>query len=307
MPSFNVRKSVLIQAPIEEIYANVRDFKRWRPWSPWLLAEPDCKVTYADDGRSYSWDGKIIGAGEIGVVSEAVPHKLSLKLVFLRPWKSVASVWFDLQPRGDAVEVVWSMESSLPIFLFWMRSMMAAFIGMDYARGLAMLKDQLETGSVPSRLDFLGPQESPAIHYVGIRQSCPMEAIGERMGVCFERLHQWFKETGLEPAGNGLSVYHDFKVTKGIMDFTAALPVARPVGSLPPDFVSGDLPATKAYCVRHTGAYRHLGNAWAAGQSHQQAKVFRAKRKLPSFEVYENDCAQTEEAALVTTVKFPMR
>ena len=39
--------------------------------------------------------------------------------------------------------VVCPMRGALPWFLFWMRPAMETFIGMDYERGLKMLKDWL--------------------------------------------------------------------------------------------------------------------------------------------------------------------
>ena len=55
MPKISVVKSIVIGAPVERVYAVVRDFKQWQAWSPWLIAEPDAKVTCGDDGKSYAW------------------------------------------------------------------------------------------------------------------------------------------------------------------------------------------------------------------------------------------------------------
>ena len=60
MPAFSVSESILIDSPIDEVHRLVFDFKEWVPWSPWLSAEPDCKLDYSEDGKSYSWDGKVI-------------------------------------------------------------------------------------------------------------------------------------------------------------------------------------------------------------------------------------------------------
>jgi len=50
--------------------------------------------------------------------------------------------------------VTWSMQSSLPFFLFFMRKSFENFVGMDYDRGLRMLKEQLESGKISSRIDL---------------------------------------------------------------------------------------------------------------------------------------------------------
>lgn len=45
------------------------------------------------------------------------------------------------------------MDGKLPYFMFFMVKMMKNWIGMDYERGLAMLKEFIETGEVISRVE----------------------------------------------------------------------------------------------------------------------------------------------------------
>jgi hypothetical protein len=307
MATFNVRKSLVVAAPVERVYETVRDFSKWTPWSPWLLAEPECQPKLSADGRGYSWSGEVVGAGENLIIAEDPPEVIRYRLIFLKPWKSVADVSFNFKRRGGNTEVTWSMQSSLPFFLFWMRSMMAAFIGMDYERGLLMLKDYLETGTVPSRLDFLGPTTSPPRHYLGLRNAGSIAGIGERLRHDFTRLRGWMQANGCEPAGKRFSLYHRFNCVKGTTACTAACPITRPVPRVPSGFIVGEIPEMKVYTIRHTGAYRHLGNVWAAGSMHERAKRFHQIKKLPPFEIYENEPELTDEADLETIVCFPMR
>ena len=61
MPKVSVRKSIVIDAPLEKVYEFVRNFKEWPAWSPWLITDPECKVSYADDGGQYTWEGDVVG------------------------------------------------------------------------------------------------------------------------------------------------------------------------------------------------------------------------------------------------------
>ena len=91
---------------------------------------------------------------------------------------------------------------------------------------------------------------------------------------------------------------------KGIADCTVAVPTdAAATG----EFTAGEIPACTAYVVKHTGAYRHLGNAWAAGMMHGRAKLFAADKKVPMFEIYDNDPTVTPEGELVTRVHLPAK
>lgn len=307
MPKFNVKKTVQINAPCDKVYVIVRDFKQWPVWSPWLLAEPACKPNFAADGKSYSWDDKIVGAGEMGIISESEPKSIDYRLVFLKPWKSVASVRFEFGEKDGGTQVIWSMEGSLPFFMFFMKNMMAAFVGMDYERGLRMLKDYAETGSVPSKLEFVGMESFKGFRYVGAKSGCSTDDISEAMQVAMGKVKAYMKEAGLEPSGQAFSIYEKFDPVKRIAIFTAGYPIASIPGNLPSDLTFGSMNDCEVYSTKHTGPYRHLGNVWSASMMHARAKVFRQNKRVSCFETYSNEPDDTEENDLITTVHLPAK
>ncbi len=132
MPKFSLSRSIEINASSENVYRVVRDFKRWTPWSPWILAEPDCALDFADDGKRYSWEGKIIGSGEMKILDDHANTRIDYELTFLKPWKSTSAVSFQFAESQGVTTTTWSMNGSLPFFLFWMKKMMSAMVGMDY-------------------------------------------------------------------------------------------------------------------------------------------------------------------------------
>lgn len=170
MSRYFISKSIEIDAPIEKVHASVRDFKQWPAWSPWLIAEPGCPLTFAEDGSSYGWEGSIVGTGSMEVTDEEAPHSITYRLSFLKPMKAESVVQFKFAPKGEGTEVTWTMDGKLPFYLFWMAKMMTTLVGMDYDRGLTMLKDHLETGSVPSKLEFPGIREFGGCSYIGIKR-----------------------------------------------------------------------------------------------------------------------------------------
>ncbi|MEM0969374.1 MAG: SRPBCC family protein, partial [Verrucomicrobiota bacterium] len=71
MPRFQIGKNTEIAVPIQTAYDHVRDFRKWPEWSPWLITDPECKVSYEEDGAGYRWEGHVCGAGEMQVTSES--------------------------------------------------------------------------------------------------------------------------------------------------------------------------------------------------------------------------------------------
>ena len=304
MPLFTVSKSIRIAAPVQQVYDLVRDFKSWPQWSPWLIAEPSAKLSYSDDGRGYTWDGSITGSGEMEITGGDPPWSIHYRLTFLKPWKSVNKTDFFLAEHDGTTELTWNMEGTLPWFMFWMKGMMSAWIGADYDRGLKMLKDLAESGAVPSKLEFMGKQKAGGFKYVGVRSTCSIRDIGPAMERSFAKLMAWMEASGATPTGAPFSIMHRWDPAKGTADCTVAVPTdAAATGEM----TAGEIPSCTAYVVKHTGSYRHLGNAWAAGMMHGRAKRFAADKKVPMFEIYDNDPTVTPEGELVTRIHLPAK
>jgi len=303
MPKFNVEKSILIQAPVQQVYATVRDFHTWPTWSPWLIAEPGCEAKVSPDGMQNSWEGDIVGSGKMIIDSAEENKAIHYTLTFLKPWKAVSPVSFLFEESQEGVKVTWTMEGSMPFFLFFMTKMMGAVVGMDYERGLGMLKDYVESGSVPSALDFPGVETVPGCTYVGIRTECGIQDIGEAMSADFENLAELL---GREALVHSFSIYHKWDMVKGACEYTAGCAVDAPPEVLPQGMFTAEFPSCDAYKVVHTGPYRHLANAWSAGMMHGRAKVYKQNKKNHPFETYGNDPGSTPENELITNVYFPV-
>jgi uncharacterized membrane protein len=174
MPKTHVSKSINIDRSPDEIFKKLNDFNQWPQWSPWLICEPDARVEVAPDAKYYEWEGKRVGSGNMRIINEQPNGSIDYDLTFLTPWKSTAKVRFALEDTGESTKVTWIMDSSLPFFMFWMKKSMESFIGMDFDRGLNMLKEQVEDGTVNSKLEFIGEGSYPGCQYLGITRTCSM-------------------------------------------------------------------------------------------------------------------------------------
>ena len=307
MPKVHVSKSIHIKSPQDKVFSFVRDFSQWPVWSPWLITDPDCQLTYRDDGNQYTWDGPVTGAGEMEVLGDSPNEEIHYDLRFLKPFKSQAKVTFRFAAEKGGTKATWIMDSSLPFFLFFMRPMMTAMIGMDYQRGLSMLKDQLEDGKVPSTLAFPGESEVTAAPYIGIHRQCSIDEMPALMGKDFQELCHWAETNRDVEGGKAFSIYHQWTPTKNVVEYTTGLELAKPLDTTPDGFTIGERPACRAFVVTHTGPFRHLGNAWSAGMFRSRNKIFCQHKAIPPFEVYDNLHEDGPEEGYVTSVHFPVR
>ncbi|WP_269542824.1 SRPBCC family protein [Cerasicoccus fimbriatus] len=304
MPKYSVERSILINAPRGKVYATVRDFHQWPQWSPWLICEPDAKLDFAKDGRSYAWIGQYIGEGNIAVTTENEGVAIDYRLTFIKPFKAVSKVRFEFGNAGEQTKVTWKMDSSLPIFLFFLTGMMKNMIGMDYERGLKMLRNYIEKGDRLSQLDIIGEESFTGFNYLGLRRQCAIAEVGPHMEEDFATIMQATEAAGIQPSGAPFSIYHKWDIGKARVDYTIGIPVTN--GETPDGLLRGEIPSGKVYSIKLTGPYELLGNAWSAGITRQRSKVFKCGQH-PPFETYQNDPRETDERELVTVVHFPLK
>ena len=306
MSKMSVARNININAPVDKVHEVISNFNHWQPWSPWLIAEPEAEVKIAEDGKSYSWEGNRVGSGEMEIANETDTH-IDYNLTFLKPWKSKAKVTFNLKSSAESTDVEWTMDSKWPFFLFFMKKQTEAFIGMDYDRGLKMLKEYVEDGEIQSKLEFLGNQDYAGCNYVGITTTTPFAKVGESMENDFNTLYEWSQANNVEIVGEPFSQYHKFDVVKGIVNYTSAIPVKDMDTVVPNGAKRGSLPKLNMHTVRHHGSYEHLGNAWSTVMMQQRAKEFKALKKIHPIEFYKNDPADTAPKDLITDVSFAVK
>lgn len=303
----HISRSIEIAKPAEEVYKYLNDFHHWATWSPWIIQEPDCKIHVDEDGKFQSWDGKRIGSGEIRITDESENEYINYDLRFLKPWKSKSKTRFELKSIGDITEVTWIMNGSLPFFMFWMKKMMEAFVGMDYQRGLTMLKDLIEDGQVHSKINMNGESQFSGKKYVAIRTNCTMTELGPNMKEDFEKLGDFFTENKSSGCGEAFSIYHKWDVVSGRASYTSGMFVDQVPDQLPSGFIKGEIPATKIFTIGHTGPYTHLGNAWTTLYTMARNKEIRQNKKIDPFETYKNSPNEVPENELVTEVHIPVK
>ena len=311
MPAYEIEKSVVIDASPERVFEVVADYRTWTTWSPWLIAEPTATVTVSKDAASvgslYGWQGQVTGQGELEH-KRLVPSQLvEDELRFIKPFKSICKTSFKLAPEGAGTRVAWDMKGSMPWFLFWMIPMLKTFIGMDYQRGLNMLKEWIETGAIASKTIVHGTEKVAAFRMAGIASKCSIDDVSASMEKAFEQAQIEFRKAGLSMDKGMISVYTKFRIKEAAFDYIsgyfvnddAIVPSSSPLKTWV-------LPACNAFRVEHVGAYRHLGNGWSVANQLCRYKKLKQQR-LGTYEIYRTTPPQVQDEDIKTDIYLPLR
>jgi effector-binding domain-containing protein len=311
MPVWNVQKSIEIDAPVSKVYQMVSDYRTWTTWSPWLIAEPQAKVDISDRsnqvGSTYHWSGKVVGEGRLEHLRLETDRLVEDRLDFIRPTKSKSKTGFKFEAIANRTKLVWSIDGNLPWYLFFLTPMIKTMVGMDYQRGLTMIKELAETGRIASSTEVLGIESIPPIRVAGLQAQSSVFNIQQSMEEMLDKLESEYQDQGMPKEGAMVAVYTRFKVKQGIFEYLLgrAIPDTLLIPT-PSSLKEWKFPQARALHVRHTGSYKHLGNAWSIANQiakHQKLKLNRSA----SFEIYTNSPHDNPEESLQTDLYLPLR
>ena len=148
--TFELKRSLVINAPPDVVFAQLNDFHAWSNWSPWEKIDADLKRTYGDVpagvGATYQWAGEKTGEGNMKITDSKPGEHVGLDLNFTKPFASNNRTDFDLVKSGEGTTVTWAMSGkndfmSKAMGLFKSTD---AMVGPDFEKGLANMKTAAE-------------------------------------------------------------------------------------------------------------------------------------------------------------------
>jgi len=285
VPKVNVSATTEIAVSATQAHDALSNFETWPIWSPWLYIEPNTKVTYrgqpGEAGHGYDWLGEKTGEGQMTLL-QTTGQKIECDLQFIKPFKS------------------------MPIFMFWMKETMSGMIKTDYKRGLAMLKDYLESGSIRSSTTIYDVVDVDETYYVGSCGSSTLDDIGPTMDLSFQSLADATLAGHFSANDSPLCFYESMDIKTHRCEYTAALPTSHST-TVDAPLVSALRPKCSALKVIHVGPYRHLGNAWSVIMAEAKARKLKILKSQVPFERYVNNPDEVQEDELITEIYLPVR
>jgi uncharacterized protein YndB with AHSA1/START domain len=147
-----VERSIEIAAPPEEVFPHVNSLQRFAEWSPWQEMDADMQQSFSGPeqgvGNRMEWssDNPSVGSGSQEITLSIPGQRVETALDFGN--MGTARAWHVLEPARSGTEVTWGLLADMgnwPVGRY-MGLMMDRWVGADYERGLARLKDRVEGG-----------------------------------------------------------------------------------------------------------------------------------------------------------------
>lgn len=150
--TYDVSRSVQIDAPPEAIFPYVVSLNKHAEWSPWAKRDPEMKNEWIGEegtvGSINKWEGPISGVGEQEITAIDPYKGIETKLRFKEPYESESDAYVSLNAGKTGTEVTWGFKGEngfVERAMFKMMGMdLDEMIGKDYEEGLGMLKELAE-------------------------------------------------------------------------------------------------------------------------------------------------------------------
>ena len=291
---FKFERSRTINAPASLLFQKVNDFKEWPSFSPWIEQEPDANITYGDttigEGASYSWEGEILGEGQMTTKTVEPNTSISQLIEFKAPFEAKSNVNWTFEPTENGTKVTWAMDGKKDFVSKLFTSLMGSIeseTGPDFERGLFKLDSIVTEDMARYDIKINGITEYGGGFYIYKTTNANSTNISAKMGENFAAVMQFMGSKGIVPYGMPMTVYNTMNDENVIM--SNGLPVNEryniPEGS---DVSIGYIPKTKVLKTTLLGNYTNLSKAWEATMNYIKEESL-VQSEIKPFEIYTND------------------
>jgi effector-binding domain-containing protein len=304
---FEASKSISIAVLPSVAFDYVSNFRTWPEWDPWSNQDPTMQINYETPigiGHRYSWSSERMGNGSQEIIDQRINEYIKTALVFT-DWDGVSHSEFFFEAVDIGTKITWTMDGSdLPFLARGVLLVMGAqkAIQSDYEKGLAALKEKLESGAgISIQIETIEMEE---LMLIGKRQKVDPEMMNEAWyDAVMDEIAAIIKASGRQITGAPLAIIHDYSDSQ--MDVEVAFPVDG-LAEATEGFTMTTIPAGRALRHVYEGPYEEMGEAWGQMERHVQLRAFEL-----SFSPYEqyvvNPGDFSDSTQHVTHIVYPIK
>ncbi len=301
--SFEVTRTRTIKAPAAVVYNNVIDFKNWEAWSSWVEADPDMKITLAEQTKgvngSYSWEDKD-GIGTMKNTNVEANKSITQEMQFAEFPKSDVS-WKFTPNKDGSTDATWTISGKDLPFGFkafaTFTGGMEKQIGPHYERSLEML-DSIVTSSMEKySVKVDGITQHSGGYYLYNTASCKITELEAKMTEMLPKVGNYAMTNKIAMAGAPFTYYHKWDEENNAVMFSCCVPTTSKVISTDSQILTGQLKPFKAIKTTLHGNYSNLKEAWESAMKYIPENGLEFTESGPMLETYLTDPMSTPNPA----------
>ena len=151
--TYRIERSIVIHAPVNKVFTEVRDLKKWETWGPWKNSDPYIQVTYENPSegeevvRTWKSDKGSVRRGKQKII-EIIPNERIVIDDSIHGWVPSTTCWvFESIDDGKCTKITWSNQGKVHFINIYRKYGFLSTnsrLGMIYEKSLHRLKEQME-------------------------------------------------------------------------------------------------------------------------------------------------------------------
>ncbi|MDZ7319756.1 MAG: SRPBCC family protein [candidate division KSB1 bacterium] len=297
--SFQVDRTITIDAPRPLVFSHVKFWRNWQAWSPWARMDSSMQVSVAGvDGTvqsTYSWNSTTVGSGAMTNTGLKENEEIAYHLHFKEPWESHADGYVRLADAEGKTQVTWGFygKSPIPWNSLSLFMSMDKMVGKDFEQGLVLLKQICEDEYTAVKKYSVREVPFPATTYAIIQKQLSFDELQSFFAQSYAAIMQMLTKNRVPMAGAPAALYYEWDEQHRTTNVAAAIPLRIKVR--PKAIPIIELPATTGYVVDYYGPYEQLGPAHIACDLYLSQKGLQLQP--PVIEEYLTDPQSEPDSA----------
>lgn len=305
-----LEESVVIEAPVEQVYAEVMNYDSWNQWATWNMKDPNMEVEYSGNpgevGYKSSWksENPEVGVGSQEIV-ELVPNKSINVAMNFAGWEGTSYANWTFEEAENGTKVSWGFDGAeTPFYMNWMNGIMKNMVSIEYKASLKNLKERIESMPKmelnPMGIELIEVESRPI---VSIIDSTDAAGISAKLGELYAELSIFLASNAeAKMVDMPLALYHAYSEDKVVLE--AAM------------YYEGTAEASGRVNVKETPSGKtvkgvHYGDYNSSGEMHYAIEDYMKSNNLeyagPCWEYYANDPTTVDTADIETQIYYPVK
>jgi len=292
--SVTVSRSTSIKAPASTVYGVLTDLTTYDAWMPWNQIDSNMKKTFGPvtkgKGAWYSWSSENwkVGEGKLEISAVVPNQSVTTDLVFGGSDEINKAEW-TLEPNGNDIKITWTMHAHFghnPISR-WFGLFGESMIAPDFEKGLAQLKQKIETGELrlPEPKMMVETIKTVPFQVLTILDTAAVQSdIGPVLQKAYGEIGELINKDQLTFTSAPMAWFYSNSAPYVL---EAAIPVNKAPGNTTVRIKYKTVPAENAVVVHFYGPYEETNLAYAKIQDWLKAN--NKKAKGTPYDVYVDD------------------
>ena len=284
--TYEVKRSIYTSIPAATLYNYLYDFENWPEWNPWILEDPEMKLSFSQNNSNqpeYRWEGKE-GNGTMKTLKTNAPFEIKQQMTF--EGFSSSDVSWNIKKDSDSLHWIMGGKMNFVMKIFTLQmGEMETMIGPYCKKGLYTINRILSTQLNKHRFVYKDTMVLPKQFYLSRTFKSDKAALDSLIKIGSQELYEFAESENLNITGDLFTIIppSDFKNSS----WSIGLPIEEYFKTNHPAIKCRYSKERMALKGLHLGPYKNIGLSWEI--MYEKLNLINPKLQYYPITIYKVD------------------